>query len=172
LTAVRRFRRREKLKGSMRLFNSGLDEPLSDGPTDMLSRIAFISDQPEPAGLVTYAYVPGGGGLPPQICDPFGFGCAAEMWRQLQRIAQQDEGASGALRELLQLANAKDSAGLEEHLNRQKQTAEAYLIERLSLNIRTFSAVFDHLADAQHNLSCPRQFGADRRADGFPPARC
>ena len=161
LTAVRRFRRREKLKGSMRLFDSGLEEPLPDGPTSMLSRIAFISDQPESAGLVTYAYVPDGGGLPPQICDPFGFGCAAEMWRHLQRIAQQDEAASGALRELLQVANAKDAPALEEHLRRQKQTAETYLIERLSLDIRTFPSVFDHLADAQHNLSLAISMGTN-----------
>ena len=161
LTSIRRFRRREKLKGSMRLFDSGLEEPLPDGPTSMLSRIAFISDQPESVGLVTYAYVPDGGGLPPQICDPFGFGCAAEMWRHLQRIAHQDEAASGALRELLQVANAKDAPALEEHLRRQEQIAEAYIIERLSLNIKTFAAVFEHLRNAQHNLSLAITMGTN-----------
>lgn len=153
LAAVRRFRRREKLKGSMRLLNSGFDEPLPDGPPSSLSRITFVSDQPEPAGLVTYAYVPRGGGFAPQICDPFGFGCAAPMWRQLQRMAQQDEAASGAVRDLLQFANAKDAPALEEHLKRQRQTAEAYIIERLSLNITTFPPVFKHLANAQLNLA-------------------
>ena len=102
LTAVRRFRRREKLKGSMRLFGSDADEPLSHNSTEMLSRISFVSDQPEPAGLVTYAYMPDGGGLPPQVCDPFGFGIATELWRHLQRFAASDEGASEAQRELLQ----------------------------------------------------------------------
>ncbi len=153
LTAVRRFRRREKLKGSMRLLNSGLDEPLSDGPTDMLSRIAFISDQPESAGLVTYAYVPDGGGLPPQICDPFGFGCASQMWRHLQRVAASDEVASAAQRELLRLAHAQSAPDLEQHLARQRQTAEADLVAHLSLDIRSFPAVFDHLVDATHILT-------------------
>lgn len=159
LEAVRRFRRREKLKGSMRLLDSGFDEPLPEGPPGSLSRISFISDQPEPAGLVTYSYVPRGGELAPQICDPFGFGCAAPMWRQLQRMAHEDEAASGAMRDLLRLANAKDAPALEDQLKRQRHTAEAYVIERLSLNITTFTAIFAHLADIQQNLGLAEAVG-------------
>ena len=168
LTAIKRFRRREKLKGFMRLAASGLDEPLSGGSPDMLSRIAFISDQPEPVGLVTFGYLPSGGGLLPQICDPFGFGCAEEMWRQLGRLAQQDEAASGAQRKLLDLANAQDAPDLEQQLRRQKQTAEAYLIERLSLDIKAFSGVFEHLADAQHNLSLAIAMGTNPQGQLAP----
>ena len=153
LTAIKRFRRREKLKGFMRLVASGLEEPLSGGSPDMLSRITFISDQPQSVGLVTFAYLPSGGGLRPQICDPFGFGCAEEMWRQLGRAAQQDEGAFAAQRELLRLAQVKDAPALEEQLERQRQGAEADVVASLSLDIKDCLAVYDHLVDATHNLS-------------------
>lgn len=152
LSAVRRYRRREKLKGSMRLLDSGLEDALGEGSPSSLSRITFISDQPEPAGLVTYAYVPETSGLGPQICDPFGFGSAPSMWGSLQQLAQMDEAASGAMHEILQRARVNDAPALEEQLRRHRQMAEAYIIERLSLNITTFSAVFAHLADAQHSL--------------------
>jgi hypothetical protein len=152
LEAVRRFRRREKLKGSMRLLDSGFDEPLPEGPPGALSRISFISDQPEPAGLVTYAYVPRGGALDPQICDPFGFGCALPMWRQLLLMAHEDEAASGAMRDLLRLANAKDAPAMEEARNRVRQIAEETLVAHLTLDIKTFPAVFNHLVDATNTL--------------------
>lgn len=161
LTALRRFRRREKLKGSMRLLDAGLDQIASDGPTVMLSRIAFISDQPEPAGLATFGYLPEGGGMLPQICDPFGFGCDSTMWRQLQRLAANDEGAAAAQREFLRLANLKDAPALEEHLKRQRQAAEGYVIERLSLDIKAFQGVFEHLADVQQNLALADAAGAN-----------
>ncbi|MEQ2006947.1 MAG: hypothetical protein ABMA26_09115 [Limisphaerales bacterium] len=161
LTAIKRFRRREKLKGFMRLAASGLDAPVSGGSPDMLSRIAFISGQPEPVGLVTFAYLPDGGGLPPQICDPFGFGCADEMWRQLKRASQYDEGAAAAQRELLRLAQAADAPALEEHLARQRQSAEAEVVAALSLDIKSFPAVFDHLVDATHVLNLAGAAGAE-----------
>jgi hypothetical protein len=161
LSAVRRYRRREKLKGSMLLLDSGLEDPVGEGSPGSLSRITFISDQPEPAGLVTYAYVPQTSGLGPQICDPFGFGSAPSMWGSLQQMAQIDEAASGAMRELLQSARVNDAPALEEQLRRHRQMAEAYITERLSLNITTFSAVFTHLADAQQNLDLAQAAGGD-----------
>lgn len=161
LTGIKRFRRREKLKGFMRLVASGLDEPLPSGSPDMLSRIAFIGDQPEPVGLVTFGYLPSGGGLRPQICDPFGFGCSDEMWRQLGRAAQQDESAFAAQRELLRLAQVKDAPALEEQLARQRQGAEADVVDSLSLDIRDYPAVYQHLVDATHNLSLAEAAGAN-----------
>ena len=161
LTAIKRFRGREKLKGFMRLATSGLDEPLSGGSPDMLSRIAFISNQPEPVGLVTFGYLPSGGGLPPQICDPFGFGCADEMWRQLGRAAQQDQGAFAAQRELLRLAQVMDTPALEEQLARQRQGAETEVVDMLSLDIRAYPAVYQHLVDATHNLSLAEAAGGN-----------
>ena len=153
LTALRRFRRREKLKGSMRLLDAGLDQIASDGPTVMLSRIAFISEQPEPAGLATFGYLPEGGGMLPQICDPFGFGCDSTMWRQLQRLAASDEGAAAAQREFLRLAHAQSAPDLEQHLANQRLTAEAELVAHLTLDIKSFPAVFQHLVDATHILT-------------------
>ena len=161
LTAIKRFRRREKLKGFMRLAESGLDEPQSAGSPDMLSRIAFISNEAEPVGLVTFGYLPSGGGLPPQICDPFGFGCAEEMWRQLGRAAQQDEGAFAAQRELLRLAQVQDAPALEEHLARQRQGAETEVVDILSLDIRSDPAVYQHLVDATHNLCLAEAAGGN-----------
>lgn len=152
LTAIRRFRRREKLKGFMRLAASGLDESSSGGSPEMLSRISFISEKPEPVGLVTFGHLPSGGGLRPQICDPFGFGCADEMWRQLGRAAQQDDGAFAAHRELLRLAQAKDAPALEEQLAWQRQGAESEVIKVLSLDIRDYPAIYQHLVDATHNV--------------------
>lgn len=152
LSAVRRYRRREKLKGSMRLLDSGLEDPVGEGSPGSLSRITFISDQPEPAGLVTYAYVPQTSGLGPQICDPFGFGSATSMWGSLQQMAQIDEAASGAMRELLQRARVNDAPALEEQLRRHRQMAEEVVVGYLTLGIRTFPPVFEHLVDATSSL--------------------
>ena len=168
LQAIRRFRRRDKLKGFMRLATSGFDEPLSGGSPEMVSRITFISDQPESMGMVTYGYLPYGGGLPPQVCDPFGFGCPEEMWRQLSRAAQTDEGAARAQRKLLDFANAQDAPALEEQLKCQKQAAENYLIERLSLDIRSFSGVFEHLVGTQHNLALAIAMGTNPQGQLAP----
>ncbi len=161
LAAIRRFRKREKLKGSMRFIASSLDEPLSGGSPELLSRIAFISDLPQHVGLVTYGYLPGEGGFPPQICDPFGFGSHEEMWPRLGRLAQQDEAASNARRDLLNLANAHNAPALEELLQSERQAAEAYLTARLSLDIRGYSAVFAHLVSVQHHISLAIAMGGD-----------
>lgn len=159
LKAIKLFRKREKLKGSMRLAESGLDELVSEGSSEMLARIAFISDQPDSVGLVTYGYLPEGGGLPPQICDPFGFACDEKMWRHLQKVAGCDEGAAAAHREFLRIAQVNDAPAFEEQLKLQRQVAEGQVVDRLSLNIKTFPAIFDHLVNAEHNLSLANATG-------------
>jgi hypothetical protein len=124
-----------------------------DDSPELLARIASISDQPEPAGLVTFGYLPKGGAFLPQICDPFGFGCDEKMWRQLQRIARDDEGAAGAQSEMLRRAQVENLPALEEQILRERQRAEAEIVEMLSLDIKTFPAVFEHLVDSAYNLS-------------------
>ncbi len=161
LKAIKLFRRREKLKGSIRWAESGLDDFISEGSSEMLARIAFISDQPEPVGLVTYGYLPEGGGLPPQICDPFGFVGDDKMWRHLQNLAGCDDAASAAHREFLRLAQVKDAPAFTEQLKLHRLAAEAQLLDSLSLNIKSFPAIFDHLADAQNYLSLAIKLGTD-----------
>jgi hypothetical protein len=161
LEAVRRFRRRERLKGALRFSDPDFDQPVDDPQSSLLSRITFVSDQPEPVGLVTYAHCPRNGALTPQICDPFGFGTAASMWGQLQRMAQQDEAASGAVRELLWHANLSDVSAFEDQLRRRRQSAEEFIVERLSLDIREYTAVFDHLVAVQEQLILADAVGSD-----------
>jgi len=168
LKAIKLFRRREKLKGSIRWAESGLDDFISEGSSEMLARIAFISDQPEPVGLVTYGYLPEGGGLPPQICDPFGFVGDDKMWRRLQNLAGYDDAAAAAHQEFLRLAQVKNAPELEEQLRLQRQVAEGQVVDRLSLNIKTFPAIFDHLVDAQHNLDLAYAIGSDPQGQIAP----
>jgi hypothetical protein len=156
LRAVKQFRRREEQKNSMRLDALDIMEITSGDSTEMLSRIASISDQPEPVGLVTFGYLPKGGAFLPQICDPFGFGCDEKMWRQLQRIARDDEGAAGAQREFFRFAQIKDAPALEELLDQQQKIAESEVVARLSLDIKVNSAVFEHLVAAAKGLSLAR----------------
>jgi hypothetical protein len=161
LAAVLRSRRRERLKASMRFYGSGIDDLTPELPPNTFKRITFIGDQPEPVGLVTFAYIPRAGAGEPQICDPFGFGCAPSLWGQLQQIAHSDEGASAAVLAVRRWMGAKDAPALEEQLRRQRQNAESYIIERLSLDVTTFAGVFGHLADVQQHLSLADAAGGD-----------
>ncbi|MBK7091819.1 MAG: hypothetical protein IPH59_08870 [bacterium] len=165
LRAVKQCRRREEQKKSMRLDASEIMGIAGDDSPELLARIASISDQPEPAGLVTFGYLPKGSAFLPQICDPFGFGCDEKMWRQLQRIARDDEGAAGAQRDFLRFAQIKDAPALEELLEQQQKIAESEVVARLSLDIKATSAVFEHLVAAAKSLSLARATEGESQSD-------
>ena len=165
LRAVKQCRRREEQKKSMRLDASDMMSIVGEDSQEMLARITYISDRSEPAGLVTFGYLPKGGAFQPQICDPFGFGCDEKMWRQLQRIARDDEGAAGALRDFLRFAQIKDAPAFEELLAQQQRIAESEVVARLSLDIKATSAVFEHLVAAAKSLSLARAAEGDSQSD-------
>ena len=165
LRAVKQCRRREEQKKSMRLDASDMMGIVGEDSQEMLARITSISDRPEPAGLVTFGYLPKGGAFQPQICDPFGFGCDEKMWRQLQRIARDDEGAAGAQREFLRFAQIKDAPAFEELLDQQQKIAESEVVARLSLDIKVNYAVFEHLVAAAKSLSLARATEGDSQSD-------
>jgi len=152
LAAVRHSHHREKLKDSMHLIDSDVGEASTEISPDVFSRVTFISDTPEMVGLVTYAYLADAGELEPQICDPFGFGCAPSMWRQLQSMVEEDEAATCAVRVLLERVNAKYGPTWGDNIRFQREAAEAYILEKLSLNAKKFPAVFAHLVDVQRYL--------------------